>query len=86
MLVTSCPKWHSHTHVENQIDLFLEHVGRQAEGGNLCAHHAAAERVLLEQVDLIAVGQQVAATASEAGPAPSSATRLPFLRAGTRGR
>jgi hypothetical protein len=65
-----------------RFDLFLEHVGRQPERGNLRAHHAAAERILLEEVHLVAVRQQVVGHRQRGGPGAEQGHPLAVLLPG----
>ncbi len=46
-------------HVEDLVDLFVENVGRQAEGRDVGAHQAAGLVVLFEHDDFVAERQQV---------------------------
>ena len=47
-------------HVQDQVDLFLQHLCGQAECRNLAAHHAAPGGVAVEHVDFVSQRQQVA--------------------------
>ena len=47
-------------HIEDQVDLLVQHFRRQAEGRNLAAHHAAPGGVAVEHVDFVPQRQQIA--------------------------
>ncbi len=48
-----------HAHVDDLRDLVVEHLGRQAERGNVGAHQAAGHAVLLEDGDRVAERHEI---------------------------
>ncbi len=47
------------THIEDEIDLLVEHLWRESEHGNLTAHEAAAQGLVVVQIELVAEGRQI---------------------------
>ena len=72
-------------HVEDQVHLLLQHVRRQPESGNLAAHHAAARRILLEQMHLVTERQQVPRHRQRRRPRPQERDALAVLGGGHPG-
>ena len=69
-------------HVHDVADFLIQHRGRQAEGRYVGAHQSAGDRVLLENRDLIAQGQQVVGDGERGGPRAyaRNAAAVPDLR------
>ena len=48
-----------HPHLQDVVHLFVEHLYRQSEGGYLAAHHAAARKLVVVDIDDVTQGSQV---------------------------
>jgi hypothetical protein len=73
-------------HVQDLVHFLLQHLDWQPERRNLGTHHAAALRVLLEQVDLVAVGEKVPGHGQRCGPGPDAGDPLAVLDGGDLGQ
>ena len=71
-------------HVEDVIDLLVQHTQRQPERGNLAAHHTAAGELVVVDVDNVTQRREVAGhrQGSGAGPDQGNALAVLFLRHG----
>ncbi len=47
------------THVENEVDLFIEHLRREPKGGDLAAHETACQRLIVVKINLIPKGREI---------------------------
>ena len=67
------------THVENDVDLFIEHACRQPERRNVGSHQPAGLIELLEHHDLVAQGHQVVCHRKRCRTRPDARDALPVL-------
>ena len=65
--------------IEDVAAFLVDHVFRQAEFRNLCAHHAAGQRVLIEHHALIAERGEIARHRERSGPAADERNALAVL-------
>ena len=73
-------------HIDDVADFLIQHVGRQAECGNVGAHQAARHaHIARKSSPRSPAAARSFATVSDAGPAPMQAIRLPFFSAAPRG-
>ena len=68
-----------HAQVVDDLDLGLEDVPGQAVLGDAEGEPAAGDRGLLVDRDIVAFDRQVVGAVRPAGPAPTTATFLPFF-------
>ena len=54
-------------HAEDVADLFVDHGFRQAEAGDLAAHHAAAARLRIVEDELVAERREIARDGQRGG-------------------